>query len=194
MDKEQEIREFVRALAQKLEKSGSPTKSWSLISSTLIGVTVTILAILWQFTPLSGMVVSTYLLTISLVLFVNSTTVNEKATYEHRRGSPESVVQRWVRFAEYSFGLAFTLYISTFAILGYKYLMNITSGGLEALVLPIAFMAVTWGIMGIYNIIDIEDKRRFKFFRSKKRMLWLGLEATALVFIILDYLGLIVLM
>ncbi len=173
------------------EGAKASSKSWLLISSTLIGVTITILAILWQFSPLNGMVTSTYLLMFSLVLFINATTVNEKVVYEHQRGAPEGVVNKWVKFAEYSFGLAFTMYISTFAILGYKYLMNITSDGIEALVLPIVFMLITWGIMAIYNALDMQDARHFKFFRSKKRMLWLGLEAIALVCIVLDYFGFI---
>lgn len=159
-----------------------PTRSWSLISSTMIGVTITILAILWSFTPLNGIVVSTYMLMIALVFFVNSTTINEKVAYETKKGSPPEVIDKWMKFAEYSFGLAFTLYISTFSILGYKYIAVNTSNSLLALFLPIAFLLTTWGILMLYSYIDSNKIRP-----SKKRLLWIGLEVVALAFIILDY-------
>lgn len=159
-----------------------PTKSWSLISSAMIGVTITILAIMWQFSPIGGMMTSTYLLMVALVLFVNATTVNEKVNYERAKGAPDEVIDKWVRFAEYSFGLAFTLYISTFSILGYKYLLNISLGSVWALVLPWVFLLVTWAIMGIYAALDSRN-----IFRDMKRMTWLLLELVALVLINLDY-------
>ena len=159
-----------------------PTRSWSLISSTMIGVTITILAILWSFTPLKGIVVSTYMLMVALVFFVNSTTINEKVAYESKKGSPPEVIDKWVKFAEYSFGLAFTLYISTFSILGYKYIAVNTANSILALFLPIAFLLTTWGIILVYSYIDSN-----KIIISKKRMLWIGLEAAALICIVLDY-------
>ncbi|NVM28569.1 MAG: hypothetical protein HWN65_06975 [Candidatus Helarchaeota archaeon] len=167
-----------------------PTKSWSLISSAMIGVTITILAIMWQFSPIGGMVTSTYLLMVALILFVNSTTVNEKVNYERAKGAPDEVIEKWMHFAEYSFGLAFTLYISTFAILGYKYLLNITVlvsvPRVWALVLPWVFLIVTWLIMGIYAALDSRN-----MLKDIKRMTWLILEIIALVLINLDYLGII---
>lgn len=167
------------------------TKSWSLISSTMIGVTITILAILWQLnptTPLEGMVVSTYMLMTALVLFVNATTVNEKIAYEQKKGTSPEVLEKWVHFAEYSFGLAFTLYISTFCILGYKYLLNLPIDPIFAVALPIVFLGVTWIILVIYTYLDSESGRKLP---SKKRLLYIAIEAIALVFIIIDYIGLI---
>ncbi len=167
-----------------------PTKSWSLISSAMIGVTITILALMWQFEPIGGgMVISTNLLMIALILFVNATTVNEKVAYEQKKGSPPEVIDKWVHFAEYSFGLAFTLYISTFALLGYAYLKATAAITELAIIAPIAFLGVTWLIIVIYAYLDSDTGRKLP---SKKRLLYIALEAAALVFIILDFMGLII--
>jgi len=165
-------------------------RSWSNVSSVMIGATLTILALIWQFHPTEGIVTSSYLLLISFSLFVNATTINEKINYEIGKGTEERYINRWVAFAEYSFGLGFTFEIISFALLGYKYLIDISGDKLLALMLPIIFLAATWCIMIVYNILNAYDKS-FKFLRSIKRNTWLIMEAIALILIILDYAGMI---
>ena len=70
-----------------------------------------------------------------------------KINYEIGKGTEERYINRWVAFAEYSFGLGFTFEIISFAILGYKYLIDISGDKLLALMLPIIFLAATWCIM-----------------------------------------------
>lgn len=161
-------------------------RSWSNISSVMIGATLTILALIWGFSLIDD-VTSSYLLLISFALFVNATTINEKIIYEIGKGTDEKYINRWVTFAEYSFGLGFTFEIISFAILGYKYLLSKVDYTLPALLMPVIFLVVTWLIMMIYNVLNAYDKS-FKFIRSMKRNTWLIIEAIALFFIILDYL------
>jgi hypothetical protein len=167
-------------------------RTWSNISSVMIGATLTILALIWSFSTTGGIITSSILLLVSFSLFVNATTINEKIIYEIGKGTEEKYVNRWISFAEYSFGLGFTLEIISFAILGYKYIYNYLSPGdtLFSLILPIIFLASVWCIMIIYNILNAYDKS-YRFLRSAKRNTWLIIEAIALVFIILDYCGIL---
>ena len=93
-------------------------------------------------------------------------------------------------FAEYSFGLGFTLVITGFAILGYGYLLDFTSHELISLILPITFLVTTWGIILIYNIINYSGKS-LGAIRSIKRNLWILLELICLIIIILDFFGIV---
>jgi hypothetical protein len=163
-------------------------RSWSNISSVMIGATLTILALIWGFFPTGGVITSSCLLLVSFSLFVNATTINEKIIYEIGKGTEEKYVNRWISFAEYSFGLGFTFEIISFAILAYKYIFLISPDPSLALLLPIIFLAVTWLIMMIYNMLNAYDKS-FKFLRSMKRNIWLLIEVIALIIIIFDYNG-----
>ena len=61
---------------------------------------------------------------LSFIFFVNSVTANSKAHFEANLGGvSEERISRFVTFAEYSFGLGFTLVITGFSILGYEYLL-----------------------------------------------------------------------
>lgn len=169
-------------------------RTWSNVSSVMIGATLTILTLIWAVsTTPGGIVTSSILLLISFSLFVNATTINEKIIYEIGKGTEEKYINRWISFAEYSFGLGFTLEIISFTILGYKFLLTITGDKLIALLLPIIFLGATWSIMIIYNILNAYDKS-YRFLRSIKRNTWLVIEAIALVFIILDYCGIVSIM
>lgn len=94
-------------------------------------------------------------------------------------------------FAEYSFGFGFTLVITAFSILGYKYLLDFVGRELIVLFLPIVFLLTTWVIIFIYNWINYSGKI-LKSLRSLKRNLWILLEIACLVFIIFDYFEIII--
>jgi len=164
-------------------------RSWSNISSVMIGATLTIITLIWSF-GIPGVITTSILLLMSFSLFVNATTINEKIIYEIGKGTEEKYINHWISFAEYSFGLGFTFEIISFAILGYKYLAKILGDKLIALLLPIIFLATIWCIMIIYNILNAYDKT-YRFLRSAKRNTWLIIEAIALIFIILDYFGIL---
>ena len=164
--------------------------SWAAISGAMIGVTLTILTLLWTLPSFEGIVTASFLLLCSFPMFVNSMTVNAKIMYELEQGTEKKYIDRWVSFAEYSFGLGFTLVIIAFAMLGYKVLMSYTSGQFVAVLLPILFMAVIWIILLIYNALSVHGKR-FSFFRSWKRNIWILTELVGLIFIVLDYIGVV---
>ena len=100
-------------------------RDWIILSTTMIAAVLTILALVWQVRPSSGIVSATFLLMLSFIFFVNSVSTNSIAHYEARAGNmPEEQINRFVSFAEYSFGFGFTLVITAFSILGYKYLLD----------------------------------------------------------------------
>jgi hypothetical protein len=166
-------------------------RDWIVLSTVMIGAVLTILALIWQVPPTNGIVTSTFLLMVSFILFVNSVSANSKAQFEANLGMvSESRIRRFVSFAEYSFGLGFTLVITGFTILGYEYLLSYVGHELVALVLPITFLAFTWIIIFIYNIINYSGKP-LGVIRSFKRNLWIILELLCLIIIIFDFFGIL---
>jgi len=162
-------------------------KDWIILSTTMIGAVLTILALIWQFKPSSGIITVTFLLLLSFILFVNSVSANSKANFELRsKKIPEKQIYRFVTFAEYTFGLGFTFVITAFSILGYKYFLDFADRTIIALILPISFMVTAWFMIFIYNTINYSGKS-FKSLRSLKRNLWVILELSSLAFIVLDF-------
>jgi len=62
-------------------------KDWIILSTAMIAVVLTILALVWQERPTSGIVSATFLLMLSFIFFVNSVSTNSKAHYETRAGN-----------------------------------------------------------------------------------------------------------
>ncbi|MFX1379275.1 MAG: hypothetical protein ACFFA4_09285 [Promethearchaeota archaeon] len=166
-------------------------RDWIVLSTVMIGAVLTILALIWQVPPTNGIVTSTFLLMVSFIFFVNSVSANSKAQFEANLVNvAESRINRFVSFAEYSFGLGFTLVITGFTILGYEYLLSYVGHELVALMLPITFLAITWIIIFLYNIINYSGKP-IGAIRSLKRNLWMLLELFCLIIIIFDFFGII---
>ncbi|MFX1410021.1 MAG: hypothetical protein ACFFA6_06695 [Promethearchaeota archaeon] len=163
-------------------------RDWIVLSTVMIGAVLTILALIWSNPPLEGGIGSvTFLLMLSFVFFVNSVTTNSKAHFEaNLENFNEKRIKRFVIFAEYSFGLGFTLVITGFSILGYKYLLDNFGRELIVLILPIVFLGSAWVIIFIYNIINYIG-RPFKAIRNLKRNLWILLELVCLILIVFDF-------
>ncbi|MHA2009102.1 MAG: hypothetical protein ACXABO_16795 [Promethearchaeota archaeon] len=169
------------------EKTSVNVRDWITLSTVMIGALLTILALIWQVPPPNGIGTATFLLMLSFILFVNSVSANSKAQFEANIGKiTEKQVNRWVTFAEYSFGAGFTLVISAFTILGYKYLLGAIGRSLVTMMLPITFLVTAWIMIFIYNIINYSGKA-LKAIRSFKRMLWIFLELICLVIIVFDF-------
>jgi hypothetical protein len=166
-------------------------RDWIILSTTMIGAVLTILALIWQAPPTNGIVIPTFLLLLSFILFVNSVSSNSKANFELKlKDYDMKRINRFVSFAEYSFGLGFTLVINGFSILGYKYLVDFTGVRLIAAILPIVLLLLAWIMILIYNTINYSGKV-FKSFRSLKRDLYVLLEIFCLAAILLDSLNII---
>jgi hypothetical protein len=124
---------------------------------------------------------------VAFIFLVNSVSANSKAQFEANTGNiPEERINRFVRFAEYSFGLGFTLIIMGFTILGYEYLLNYAGRQLLSLLLPIIFLFTAWILIFIYNLINYFGKP-LGAVRNLKRNLWIFLELICLVIIIMDF-------
>ena len=174
-------------MGEERDETKINVKDWIILSTTMIGAVLTILALIWQFYPPSGIITVTFLLLLSFLLFVNSVSANSKANFEVRaKKVPEKQIYRFVTFAEYTFGLGFTFVITAFSILGYKYFLDFAGRTIIALILPISFMVIAWFMIFIYNTINYSGKP-FKSIRSLKRNLWIILELISLAFIILDF-------
>ncbi len=162
-------------------------KDWIILSTTMIAAVLTILALIWQVPPTRGIVSVTFLLMVAFILFVNSVSSNSKASFELKLEDFDEVkVKRFVSFAEYTFGMGFTLVIIGFSILGYVYLLDFIGQVLYALLLPIVFLVVAWIMIIIYNTINYSGKS-FKGLRSIKRNLWVIMEFICLVAIFVDF-------
>ena len=162
-------------------------RDWITLSTVMIGAVLTILALIWQVPPPNGIVTATFLLMVSFIFIVNSVSANSKAQFEANLGTvSEERITRFVTFAEYSFGLGFTLIITGFTILGYEYLLGYVGRELVTLLLPITFLITTWAIVFIYNLINYFGKP-LGALRSLKRNLWILMELICLVTIILDF-------
>jgi len=167
-------------------------KDWIILSTTMIGIVLTILALIWPNPPSNGIVTATFLLMIAFILFVNSVSSNSKANFEIKQNNVDlEKVNDFVAFAEYSFGLGFTFVIIAFAFLGYKYLINIVGKNFVIVSLPFAFLISAWILIIIYNSINYSGKG-FKILRSLKRNLWIFFELISLIFILLDFFGVII--
>ncbi|MFX0076855.1 MAG: hypothetical protein ACFE96_15530 [Candidatus Hermodarchaeota archaeon] len=179
-------------MEQNNEHKTLNVRDWIILSTTMIGAVLTILALIWQARPSTGIVTVTFLLMLSFVFFVNSVSCNSRANYEAKQGKViEKKVKNFVTFAEYSFGFGFTLVINAFSILGYEYLLDFIGRQLYVLILPIVFLLTAWIIIIIYNSISYSGKF-LKGLRSTKRNLWTLLEIICLVIIAFDFYGMLV--
>ena len=162
-------------------------KDWITLSTVMIGAVLTILALIWQLPPPNGIVTATFLLMLSFIFFVNSVSANSKAHFEaNSREVSETRIQRFVTFAEYSFGLGFTLVIIGFSVLGYEYLLFYEGREVITLILPIAFLTTAWIVIFIYNLINYSGKP-LGAVRNLKRNLWILIELFCLIIIIFDF-------
>ncbi|MFX1419793.1 MAG: hypothetical protein ACFE9N_12810 [Promethearchaeota archaeon] len=178
-------------MSNEVKKQQINVRDWIVLSTVMIGAVLTILALIWQVPPDNGIITSTFLLMVSFIFFVNSVSTNSKAQFEANLGSiREDRINRFVTFAEYSFGLGFTLVITGFTILGYEYFLTYIGRELVALILPITFLVVTWAIIFIYNIINYAGKP-LGAIRNLKRNLWIILELFCLIMIIFDFFGIL---
>ncbi len=174
-------------MEEKSQNTILNVRDWIVLSTVMIGAVLTILALVWQVPPTRGIVTVTFLLMIAFILFVNSVSANSRAQFELKLEDFDEIkVNRFVSFAEYTFGMGFTLVIIGFSILGYVYLLDFIGQVLYALLLPIVFLVVAWIMIIIYNTISYSGKS-LKGLRSIKRNLWVIMEFICLVAIFLDF-------
>ena len=165
-------------------------KNWTVISSGMTGFSATILTLVlilnysWCSSPC-------YLLSAAIVLFINATSVNSKILRHFKQMEEGTLLEKWVLFAEWSFGLGFTMLISSLSIITYKRV---------GIIAPFILMGSTWATMVVYKFINVGYEKKYgKIDKHKeiwkgwyyKRHIWVLIEAIVLTLISLDYLELI---
>jgi len=74
-------------------------RDWIVLSTTMIAAVLTILALIWQARPSTGIVSVTFLLMLSFVFFVNSVSSNSRAHFEAKVGNMCNIlINAFVRF------------------------------------------------------------------------------------------------
>jgi hypothetical protein len=149
-------------------------KNYFQFSSQWIAVTLTILTLLWTLD--SSIPSVSYLLLIAFLCFVNNVAVNSKIIHEIDEGQFRDLedINPWVSFAEYSYGFASTLVLTAFMIIFY-------AASDEDLIAPTVFLAVAWGLYGIYASV------RNKVNRRKVRVDFAKIQKKTLFFKVLTY-------
>lgn len=160
-------------------------KNWVEISSVMIGVSLTVLTLMIGFRyPLDSIFLraSAWALLVAVILFTNAVTTNAKTMYEMSRGSPQNIIDRWVKFAEFSFGLGFTMVLSAFAFVTYQ---------IVDIIAPTILLGSAWLIMMFYTYLDAAlPDLQYKWLRSLKRNVWFLIELGVLLIIYIDWLNL----
>lgn len=157
-------------------------KNWVEISSVMIGVSLTVLTLIFGFIEINSLLMRAcvWALLGAVVLFTNALTTNAKALYELSQGAEK--INHWIKFAEFSFGFAFTLVLSAFAIISYR---------IVDIIAPTVLLGSAWLIMISYTYLDAQPGQRFKGLRSMKRNLWFLIELGVLILIYIDKLNIL---
>ncbi len=157
-------------------------KNWVEISSVMIGVSLTVLTLIFGFIEINSLLMRAcvWALLGAVVLFTNALTTNAKALYELSQGAEK--INHWIKFAEFSFGFAFTLVLSAFAIISYR---------IVDIIAPTVLLGSAWLIMISYSYLDTQPGQRFKGLKSMKRNIWFLIELGALILIYIDWLNII---
>lgn len=165
-------------------------KNYFQFSSEWIGVTLTILTLLWALG--SNIPIVSYLLLIAFLFFVNNVAVNSKIIHEIDEGQFKKLedINPWVSFAEYSYGFASTLVLTAFMIIFYAAMD-------EDIIAPTVFLACAWILIAIYaSIKNRVNRRKIKVEIAKmkqktisfKTFLYL-IELVFYIFLVVDNLG-----
>jgi len=172
----------------------SNVKDWIQIGGFLIAAQLTIIALVWQAKPSSGIYWATFLLMMSFACFVNSVFSNSKAHFliklidstkdEEIKKKEELTkkVKRIMKFGYYTFSGGYTLILVGFTLLAYKYMIDFIGYEFMVLLLPIFFMGLLWLLLVVFTYVKTrgdpiyqketgetefsENKNRFKFLKE----------------------------
>jgi hypothetical protein len=142
-----------QALSKYINGQRNQSKNYFAFSAEWIGITLTILTLLWSFNKIIPAV--SYMLLVAFVCFINTVAVNSKIIHEIDEGQFTSIedINPWVGFAENSYGLASTLVLTSFMIIFYAAMG-------EDIIAPTFFILVTWIMIGIYASIRKKVNRK----------------------------------
>ncbi len=181
-------KEFVRYIQGQRNQS----KNYFAFSAEWIGITLTILTLLWSFG--NRIPVVSYLLLIAFIFFVNNVAVNSKIMHEIDDGQLEHLedLVPWVSLAENTYSLGSALVLTSFMIIFYSALG-------EDIIAPSIFILITWVMLFIYKTIrnkvnyhkpTTNTGKAKKKATSIKTFLYM-IEIVFLVFLWLDFFSII---
>lgn len=157
-------------------------------SAEFIGVTLTILTLLWSFNK--NIPAVSYMLIIAFVFYVNNVAINSKIVHEVDDGDIKDMNQLnpWVSFAENTYSVASTLVLTSFMVIFYSAMSEDAIGAS-------IFLLVVWLLLGIYRIVRgkvNKTKASSKYETAKRRIfsmktLFYFFEIGFLALIWLDY-------
>lgn len=191
----------------------SNVKDWIQIGGFLIAAQLTIIALVWQAKPSSGIYWVTFLLMLSFAFFVNSIFSNSKAHFliklvegakeEERKKRLTKKVKIVMNYGYYTFNFGYTLILVGFSMLAYKYMIDFIGKQLIVLLLPIIFMVSMWILLVLFTFaktrgdpIDLEVKQETdsgKDGDKKKKNIFLKelFELHKIVSVLIEFIALI---
>ncbi|MCP4763615.1 MAG: hypothetical protein GY870_17720 [archaeon] len=165
---------------EALEKE---TRNWLNLSIELLGVTLTVLILMWSLMDIIPSV--SYILLGIIPIFVNSIAVNSTLISDSAKKKDSKFLRKMETFAGLTFGLGYTGLLCAFAIIAYA-VMN------QDIIAPMILMVSAWIMMVLYHIVYFEKKPgsvKRSFFKNLKRLLWLSIEALTIFILYLDYIN-----
>lgn len=170
----------------------SNVKDWIQIGGFLIAAQLTIIALVWQAKPSSGIYWVTFILMLSFAFFVNSIFSNSKAHFlinlvesannEEKKKAITKKIKIVMNYGYHTFNFGYTLILVGFTLLAYKYMIDFIGKQLLVLLLPIIFIVFMWILLVSYTFVktrgdpifteaknetesekDSEDNKKHKF-------------------------------
>ena len=165
-------------------------KNYFIFSAEWIGISLTILTLLWGFGNIITLV--SYMLLIAFVSFVNNVAVNSKVIHEIDEGQFKELedLHPWINLAEFSYALGTTFVLASFMIIFYAAMD-------ESILAPSVFLISVWIFIILYNstkskVNKRKQKNKTKSYKNKglllKGMVYL-IEVGIYILLILDYLN-----
>lgn len=153
-------------LKRYLKGQKQQAQNYFSFSGKFIGVTLTILTLLWSFN-LNIPTVS-YMLMIAFVFYINNIAINSKIVHEIDDGDIKALDQLspWISFAENTYGVASTLVLTSFMIIFYSAMS-------EDIVAATLFLLTIWILLGVYRIVRSrvnKNKEHDEFEKAKRRI------------------------
>lgn len=159
-------------------------------SAEWIGITLTILTLLWSFGRIIYVV--SYLLLIAFLFFLNNLAINSKIMHEIDDGEFNELedLRPWVSFAESTYSLGSTFVLTSFMIIIYSALN-------QDIIAPNLFLLMTWILLAVYGRIRAKvnrNKPSTKTREAKKKIasikpLLYAIEIIFLGLLWIDFLG-----
>ena len=137
----------------------------------LIGVVLTVLALVWGNPPSRGMVTSSFLLLLSFAFFYNTLTLTRRVSLFRKNGKNDEMedllnIKKAEKLIDYYFIIGFSLIVDVFSILEYEYLIDYTDNKIIAGIFSISFLVVFYLSSSVHLLGVLSPDRKLFFINS----------------------------